>query len=348
MQDWLIVGCGLFGAVVARELLDKGKSVLIIDKRSHVGGNVYTRRENSIDIHAYGPHIFHTNNKSVWDYINQFGKFNNYIHKVKAISNNKLYSLPINLSTFYEVLGLKTPLEVKKYLELQQGDDSSLESWCLKHVGKEIYETLIKGYTKKQWNKNPSQLPSSIIRRLPIRMNFDDNYHRSAYQGIPVDGYTKIVENLIHGADLELETSKIKPAKNILYTGPIDKFFDYCHGKLEYRSLRFENNWYLGDHQGISQINYCDESVGYTRKIEHKHFVFGKQENTCVTTEYPANYEETGEPYYPVNDKINQDRYLKYRKLVSGNVFVEGRMGRYSYFDMDQTVASARKFSEKV
>ena len=359
--DYLIVGAGLFGSIFAHEMKKKGYSCLVIDKRNHIGGNCYTRKERGIDIHQYGPHIFHTNNKEIWDYINQFGEFNSFITKPKAFYKGKIYSLPINLMTLYQIYGVTNPQEaIAKINEVKEdiSNPKNLEEWVLANVGKDIYEILIRGYTKKQWQRDPKNLPASIIKRLPVRYTFDENYFNDQYQGIPIDGYTALFEKMLDGIPVELETDffKIKDkykVSKIVYTGCIDQYFDYIYGKLDYRSLRFEQNVYeMNDFQGNAIINYTEESVPYTRIIEHKHFnlISSKSADfTCITKEYPADWGEDSDPYYPINDEKNTELYKKYKELAKNekNVIFAGRLGSYRYFDMHQVVGQALELSKK-
>jgi UDP-galactopyranose mutase len=358
--DYLIVGSGLFGSVLANTLNKCGKKIFIIDKREHFGGNVYTENLQGINVHKYGPHIFHTNSEKVWEFINQFATFNNFVNRVKAVYKNKIYSLPINLQTFYEIAGCKTPQEAESYLfynRIKLDETDNLEDWILSKVGPEIYQTLIKGYTKKQWMKDPKELPVSIISRLPIRFNFNDNYYDAKYQGIPIGGYTNLVQNMLDGIKLELaiDFKNIKYkwedyARHLIYSGPIDEYFDCCFGALEYRSLKFEELELKGDFQGNAQVNYTDYEVPHTRIIEHKHFEFQQIQHTIITKEYPANYQETKEAYYPINTAINNQRYEQYKTLAKDfkNVTFGGRLGSYKYYDMDQVIAQALRVAESL
>jgi UDP-galactopyranose mutase len=346
--DYLIVGAGLFGSICARELTNNGKKVIVIDKRDHIGGNCYTSNEGGINVHTYGPHIFHTNNKQVWDYINQFVEFNHFTYRPKVKYNNNIYSFPINLMTLYQIYGVSTPSQAESILELERihnNEPNNLEEWILSQVGTKLYETFIKGYTTKQWGRDPKYLPVSIIKRLPIRLTYDDNYFNDRYQGIPIGGYTQIFDKLLDGIDVKLGVDYFKdelPKYNIIiYTGPVDMFYDYIHGKLEYRSLRFENEYLdINDYQGNAAINYTDVNIPYTRIVEHKHFEFGKQKHTIITREYPTT---EGEPYYPVNDKLNNDRYNLYKSLMDkeDRIIFGGRLADYKYYDMHQVIASA-------
>jgi UDP-galactopyranose mutase len=357
MYDYLIIGSGLFGSIFARELTDNGKKCLVIDKRNHIGGNCFTESIENINVHKYGPHIFHTSDEMVWQYINKFCEFNNYINRPKVFYKGKIYSFPINLMTMYQLFGVSTPQEAietldKKKITLQ--NTNNLEDWILSQVGEEIYHTFIRGYTKKQWNKEPKDLPASIIKRLPIRINFDDNYYTDKYQGIPIGGYTQIFEKLLNNVEVKLKCDYFDNrdyfnsiAKKIVYTGPIDIFYSLQFGKLEYRSLEFKSELFdLTDFQGNAIINYTDENVEWTRIVEHKHFEFGKQPNTYITKEYPRN---SGEPYYPINDVYNNERYNKYKVLMNkeSRFIFGGRLTDYKYYDMHQVIASALKKVKK-
>jgi UDP-galactopyranose mutase len=352
--DYLIVGCGLYGITFAREATNAGKSCLIIDKRPHIGGNCYTEKIEGIDVHTYGPHIFHTANQDVWDYVNQFATFNHYVNRPKVSYNDKIYSFPINLMTMQQVYGVRTPEEAKAKLEevkIKNDNPKNLEEWILSQVGPELYNIFIKGYTTKQWNTEPKNLPASIIKRLPIRFNYDDNYFNDPYQGIPVDGYTKMMQRMLNGIEVILKADFFKDrarfeemGHKIVYTGPIDQFYDYQFGMLDYRSLRFEHKLYeIEDFQGNAVVNYTDVNVPFTRITEHKHFSFGKQPVTYVTTEYPDNYTPEKIPYYPVRDAENSAKYEKYHELakMEEKYIFGGRLGRYVYWDMHQVIAAA-------
>lgn len=353
--DYLIVGCGLFGATFARLATDLGKSCLIIDKRNHIGGNCYTENIEGINVHKYGAHIFHTSNRKVWEFVNKFAEFNNYINSPKAFSNGKLYSLPFNMNTFYELWGVKSPNKAKEIIESQKfkGNPTNLEEQALSLVGEEIYKTLIKGYTEKQWNKKATDLPNFIIKRLPLRFTFDNNYFNDRYQGIPIGGYTKLFENMLEGIQVNLNTDYFlnreyfnNIANNIVYTGCIDEFFDYEFGKLEYRSLRFENKiCNVDNYQGNAVINYCDFDIPYTRILEHKHFEKVMSDKTVITFEYPEEHKhkQNSNPYYPINNSDNQNLYSKYREKSKGlNRFIfGGRLSEYKYMDMHVVIESA-------
>lgn len=357
--DYLFIGSGLFSSVIAHELSKIGKKVLIWEKRNHIGGNVYTEKSHGINVHKYGPHIFHCNNQKIWDYINRFAKFNNFTNRPKVSYKDKIYSFPINMMTFYQLWGTQHPNEVIKKLnsvKIKCEDADNAEDWMLSQVGREVYETFIQGYTKKQWGKDPRELPASIVKRVPIRLTYDDNYFNDRYQGIPIGGYTQIIENMLNGIDVEVDkkfTSKEewkKYADKLIYTGPIDEFFDYEYGPLEYRSLRFVELLANGDQQGNAIINYTDENILHTRIVEHKHFEFGRQEKTVLTFEYPENWTKNKEPYYPVNDHKNNELYAKYKKKSGSlkDVIFGGRLGSYAYYDMDKTIENALKYVDEI
>ncbi len=362
MYDYLIVGAGLFGSVFAHEAKKRHKTCLVIDKRPHLGGNVYCENVDGINVHKYGAHIFHTNDKAIWDYVNQFATFNNYVNSPLAISKGKLYNLPFNMNTFHALWNVKTPAEAKQIIDDQvkkygYKNPKNLEEQALSLVGKDIYETLIKEYTEKQWGRKAVELPAFIIKRLPIRYTFDNNYFNDIYQGIPIGGYNKIVEGLLNGIDTLTNTNFLDhkeelsaKAKKIVFTGPIDAYFNYKYGALEYRSLRFEHE-HLNEtnFQGNAVVNYSDLEVPFTRIIEHKHFEFGKQNHTVITREYPEQWTHEKEAYYPINNKENQSRYQKYRDLAAHepDVIFGGRLAEYKYYDMHQIIASALKKAEK-
>ena len=356
MYDYLIVGAGLFGAVFAREATDAGKSCLIIDRRDHIGGNMYTQSVEGIPVHQYGAHIFHTFDQEVWDYVNRFVRFNNYINSPIAFYREELYNLPFNMNTFYELWGVRTPEEAKKKIQEEaapwQGrEPQNLEEQALCLVGEKLYQTLIKGYTEKQWGRDCRELPSFIIKRLPLRFTYDNNYFNDRYQGIPEEGYTALIEKLLSGCTYRLGTSyddliQEQPdiARKIVYTGSIDEYFGYRLGVLEYRGLRFENETLpCENYQGNAVVNYTERQVPYTRIIEHKHFTFGKQPHTVITREYPCEWEKGMEPYYPVNNPRNNALYQEYQKLAQreSRVIFGGRLGEYRYYDMDKTIRSA-------
>ena len=353
MYDYLIVGSGIYGSVFARELTNAGKKVLVIDKRNHIGGNCYTEKIEDINVHKYGPHIFHTSDKQIWDYVNSLVPFNHFSYRPKIKYKDKIYSLPINMMSLYQVYGVTTPEEAKQKLDevkIPNQSPTNLEEWILSQIGVELYEIFVKGYTTKQWGRDPKDLPSSIIKRLPIRLTFDDNYYFDKYQGIPIGGYTQIFEKLLDGVDVKLNVDYLESkdlwdskAKKVVYTGPIDAFYDYKFGKLEYRSLKFETEILdIPNYQGIAGMNYGDIDIPYTRIIEHKHFEFGEQSKTIITKEYPKT---EGEPYYPLNNNINNIRYSKYKGLMEQETkyLFGGRLCDYKYYDMHQVFASALK-----
>lgn len=363
MYDYLIVGAGLFGSVFAYEAKKAGKKVLVIDKRENVAGNIYTENADGIHVHKYGAHIFHTNNKEVWDYIQQFAEFNRYTNSPVARYKDELYNLPFNMNTFHTMWGVFTPEEAKERIEQQVKEagitnPKNLEEQAISMVGKDIYEKLVKGYTGKQWGRPCTELPSFIIKRLPVRFTYDNNYFNDKYQGIPEGGYTQIVEKMLEGIEVRLNTdffdkrdAYMSCAKKIVFTGMIDAYFDYCYGELEYRSLRFETEEMdIENYQGNAVVNYTEYEVPYTRIIEHKHFEFGCQgehegsnQKTIITKEYPAAWHRGDEPYYPMNDDKNNKLYAKYKVLADKEekVIFGGRLGMYKYFDMHNVVAEA-------
>jgi len=353
MYDYLIIGSGLFGSVCARELTDAGFKCLVIDKRNHIGGNVYTENIKGINVHKYGPHIFHTSNKKIWDYVNKFVEFNHFSYRPRVNFNDKIYSFPINMMTLYQLWGVTNPkeaLEKINKVKINIKNPSNLEEYILSKVGKEIYETFIKGYTKKQWEKDPKDLPASIIKRIPIRLTFDDNYYFDKYQGIPVGGYTKLINNLLEGVEVKLNVNYFKDkskldlvSNKIIFTGKIDEYFNYKFGELEYRGLNFEHEILnIDNFQGVAGMNYTSEKIPFTRIVEHKHFEFGKQKHTIITKEYPKKASKNDIPYYPINDKANNKRYSKYKKLAEKtNIIFGGRLAEYKYYDMHQVIGSA-------
>lgn len=364
MYDYLIVGAGLTGAVFARCETDKGKHCLVIERRNHVGGNVYSEQIEGIEVHKYGPHIFHTANSKVWEFVNRFTNFNHFVYSPIANYKGELYNLPFNMNTFHALWGVNTPKEAEKIIAWQRKESgiekpANLEEQAIFLVGRDIYEKLIKGYTEKQWGRPCKDLPASIIRRLPVRFTFDNNYFNHPYQGIPVGGYTKMVEKMLAGIEVRLEENYLKNrskyeglARRTIYTGPIDEYFSYCFGELEYRSLHFETEILdMGNYQGAAGINFTDVDIPYTRIIEHKHFEFGggNAEKTVITKEYPASWNRGEEPYYPVNDEKNMELYRRYRSesKKEQNVLFAGRLGGYRYCDMDQTVAAALELAEQ-
>lgn len=361
--DYLIVGAGFFGAISAFELTKKGYKCLVIEKRNHIAGNCYTENVEGINVHKYGAHIFHTNDQEIWDYVNALVEFNRYTNSPVAMNHGKLYSLPFNMNTFYQIWGVKTPKEAadkiaeqtEKYKDITP---KNLEEQALKLVGDDIYKLLIKEYTEKQWGVKATELPAFIIKRLPVRFTFDNNYFNDRFQGIPMGGYTKIFVKLLEGIEVQLETDFFENrayfeniAENIIYTGPIDKFFNYEAGKLNYRSLRFENETLdMENFQGNAVVNYTSHEEAFTRIIEHKHFEFGTQEKTIITREYPQDWNENLEPYYPVNDEVNNTIYNAYKKKAEAleNVIFGGRLAEYKYYDMHQIVGSALAKMKKI
>ena len=362
MYDYLIVGAGLFGAVFAHEMREKGKSMLVLDKRQHVGGNVYTREVEGIQVHEYGAHIFHTNDRTVWDYVNRFAEFNRYTNSPVANYHGELYSLPFNMYTFNKLWGVVTPQEAEAEIDRQRraagiGEPKNLEEQAISLVGTDVYEKLVKGYTEKQWGRPCTQLPAFIIRRLPVRFTFDNNYFNARFQGIPMGGYTRMVERMLEGIQVRLGVDYLEDreawdaqARTIVYTGPIDRFFDYCYGPLQYRSVRFETEVLdTPNYQGNAVVNYTDRETPYTRVIEHKHFEFGTQPKTVVSREYSSEWKPGDEPYYPVNDERNKELYLKYRALADQKpqVIFGGRLGEYKYYDMDTVIARALELADR-
>lgn len=360
--DYLIVGTGLFGSVFAHEMIKQGKTCLMIEKRSHIGGNIYTENRDGINLHIYGAHIFHTSNERVWEYINNFTTFNNYINSPIANYKGEFYNLPFNMNTFYAMWKAKTPKEVKAIIEEQRKEITSepknLEEQAISLVGRDIFEKLIKEYTEKQWGKSCKELPADIIKRIPVRYTFDNNYFNHRHQGIPEGGYSQIIEKLTKGADILLNTDynsdreKFKKmADKVLYTGPLDSLFDYSEGYLEYRSVKFDNQRLEEEnHQGVAVINYTDHSVAYTRTIEHKHFESPETNVTWVSYEYPVDYAETGEPYYPLRDKKNIELHNKYLNKVKedNSLLIGGRLAEYKYYDMDTTIESVLNLIEEI
>ena len=383
--DYLIVGTGLFGAVFAHEMKKAGKKCLCIDKRKNLGGNVYTEEWQGIQVHKYGAHIFHTSNKEIWDYVNQFAEFNHYVNSPIAVYGDELYNLPFNMNTFSKMWGIRTPSEAKEIIEKQKAqcgimEPRNLEEQALSLVGRDVYEKLVKGYTEKQWGRDCKELPAFIIRRLPVRFTYDNNYFTDRWQGIPVGGYTAIVEKLLEGTPVKLGVSYKEfvaatgakvPGRggvncsgelessdrgdtfdNVLYTGMIDEYFGYELGELQYRSLRFEEEKLpdCDNFQGNAVVNYTEREVPYTRIIEHKHFEFGKGEGTVITREYPAEWKRGDEPYYPINDDRNNELFAGYQKLAERErgVLFGGRLGQYRYYDMDKVIASALELVAKI
>ncbi|RKF44751.1 UDP-galactopyranose mutase [Bacillus wiedmannii] len=363
MYDYLIVGAGLFGAVFAHEASKKGKKCLVIDKRNHIGGNVYTESIEGINVHKYGAHIFHTNNKKIWDYVNDFVEFNRYTNSPVANFKGEIYNLPFNMNTFNKLWGVITPQEAKQKIEEQKRDakitePKNLEEQAISLVGTDIYEKLIKGYTEKQWGRSATELPAFIINRLPVRFTYDNNYFNDKYQGIPIGGYNVMIEKMLENSEVRLGIDFFENreelegmAHKVVFTGMVDQFFDYKHGVLEYRSLQFENETISNtdNYQGNAVVNYTDRETPYTRIIEHKHFEFGSQEKTVITKEYPSEWKPGDEPYYPINNKKNTELYKKYKELADkeDNVIFGGRLATYKYYDMHQIIGSALVTVEK-
>ena len=384
--DYLVVGAGLFGAVFARQMRDKGRKVLVIDRRDHIGGNVYTENRMGINVHKYGAHIFHTSDKEVWDYVNDFAEFNNYINSPVAVYKDELYNLPFNMNTFSKMWGIRTPAEAKEIIDAQaekekerirsekgtsEFEAENLEEQALSLAGRDIYEKLVKGYTEKQWGRDCKELPAFIIKRLPMRFIYDNNYFNDRYQGIPIGGYTALVDKILEGIEVKTDTDyytymnlenglPVKPFASkdgdtfdkILFTGMIDEFFGYKLGTLEYRSLRFETEDLpdADNYQGNAVVNYTEREVPFTRIIEHKHFEYGTGKGTIITREYPADWKHGDEPYYPMNDSRNNELYAQYRKLADdfSDVYFGGRLGQYKYYNMDQIIREALDMSRSV
>ena len=366
MYDYLIVGAGLFGATFARQATDAGRRVLVIDRRHHIAGNVYTEDVEGIHVHRYGAHIFHTNDRAVWDYVTRFADFNRFTNAPVANYRGELYSLPFNMYTFNKMWGVVTPEEAAAKIEEQRreitGEPRNLEEQAVSLVGRDIFEKLVRGYTEKQWGRDCRDLPAFIIKRLPVRLTFDNNYFNALYQGIPIGGYTRLVEHLLEGVEVRLNSDYLKDraawdamAEQVLYTGPIDAYFGYRLGALEYRSVRFETELLdIPNFQGNAAVNYTDRETPWTRIIEHKWFEFGKDEagndlpKTVISREYSSEWKPGDEPYYPVNDEKNGALYKKYRQLAEGEqkVIFGGRLGEYRYYDMDQVIAAALRLCE--
>lgn len=361
--DYLVVGAGLYGAVFAREAVNAGKSVLVVDKRSHIAGNVHTEEVEGINVHVYGAHIFHTNNKKVWDYVNRFAEFNRFTNSPVANYKGELYSLPFNMYTFNKMWGVVTPQEAAAKIEEQKlaagiTEPKNLEEQAISLVGTDIYEKLVKGYTEKQWGRDCKDLPAFIIKRLPVRLTFDNNYFNALYQGIPMGGYTKMVAAMLDGIEVRLNTDYLANkaeldalADKVVYTGPIDAYFNFCLGTLEYRSVRFETEVLdMPNFQGNAAVNYTDRETPWTRIIEHKWFEFGTQPKTVISREYSSEWKPGDEPYYPVNDEKNGDLYQQYKALAEkeSNIIFGGRLGEYKYYDMDAVIAAALEMCAKV
>lgn len=355
--DYLIVGAGLYGSVFARLATDSGKKCLVIDKRDNVAGNIYTEEVNGINVHKYGAHIFHTSNKEVWEFVNKYAEFNRYTNSPIANYKGEIYSMPFNMYTFNRMWGVVTPEEARKKIDEQMADcrveePKNLEEQAMNLIGKDIYEKLVKGYTEKQWGRKATELPGFIIKRLPVRLTYDNNYFNDTYQGIPIGGYTKLVENILEGIEVRLGIDFLKNREEleamvdkIVYTGMIDEYYDYCFGELEYRSLRFETEIMpdVDNYQGNAVVNYTDSETPYTRIIEHKHFEFNTCKGTVVSREYPATWKKGDEPYYPMNNDKNNELYQKYAKKAEedNKVIFGGRLGKYKYYDMDDTIEVA-------
>ncbi len=367
--DYLIVGAGLFGSVFACEMKKAGKSCLVIDKRENTGGNIYTEEQNGIQVHLYGAHIFHTSDKKIWDYVNQFVEFNHYINSPVAVYKDELYNLPFNMNTFSKMWGIRTPAEAKAIIDKQceqarVENPKNVEQQAMSLVGKDVYEKLIKGYTEKQWGRSCEELPAFIIKRLPVRFTYDNNYFTDPYQGIPKGGYTQIIDKLLEGTDVQLGITYREFLKQnasageravsydkVLYTGMIDEYFDYQLGELQYRSLRFEHETLenCDNYQGNAVVNYTEREIPYTRIIEHKHFEFSACPGTIITREYPSNWQKGDEPYYPVNNDRNNTLFAQYQELAAAekNVLFGGRLGQYKYYDMDKVIAAALTMAEE-
>lgn len=359
--DYLIAGAGLFGSVFAYEAKKRSKKCLVVDRRNHIGGNIYCEQQDGINIHKYGAHIFHTSNKKVWDYVNQFAEFNNYINSPVANYNGEIYNLPFNMNTFSKMWSISTPQQAETIINKQKQaithEPQNLEEQAISLVGTDIYTKLIKGYTEKQWGRKCTELPAFIIKRLPVRYTYDNNYFNDRYQGIPIGGYNKIIEKMLEDIDVELNCDynicfdkDQKIAEKVIYTGAIDEYFNYQLGHLEYRGLKFETERLEQEnYQGVAVMNFTDSKTPYTRIIEHKHFEFGKQPVTYITKEYPQDWKLGEEAYYPVNDDKNQELYAKYKELANKekNVIFGGRLGEYKYYDMDKVIESALNLVEK-
>ena len=358
--DYLIVGAGFYGSICAYELKKRGKNVLVIDNRNHLGGNCYTEKRDDINIHIYGPHIFHTSDEDVWKWINQFVKFNNFSLRPVANYKDEIYSLPFNMWTFNKLWGIKYPEEAKKIIKTQSesinNEPKNLEEQAIKLVGTDVYHKLIKGYTEKQWKKPATELPKEIIKRLPVRFTYDNNYFNDKFQGIPIGGYTQIFEKLLSGIDLKLNTdyfdSNLPAHDKVIYTGPIDRFFDYKHGELEYKTTKFDHKRIENENfQGTAMMNFTDKDVPYTRIVEHKHFEKSQSDVTWISYEYPVDYSaKKTEPFYPVNDKLNNSKYLKYKSETEkfDNIYFGGRLAEYKYYDMHQVIRSALDFISSI
>jgi UDP-galactopyranose mutase len=362
IYDYLIVGAGLYGAVFAQQAKKYGKKCLVVEKRSHIAGNIYTEKIEGIDVHRYGAHIFHTNNREVWDYVNQFAEFNRYTNSPIANYKGEIYNLPFNMNTFHKMWGVVTPAEAQAKIEQQRKaagivNPKNLEEQAISLVGTDIYEKLIKGYTEKQWGRPCTELPAFIIKRLPVRLTYDNNYFNALYQGIPIDGYTQMIKNLLQNTPVYLNVDYLKQkteldamADKVVYTGPIDAYFHYRYGVLQYRSIRFETEILdMDNYQGNAVVNYTDANTPYTRIIEHKHFTFGTQPKTVISREYSKEWKPGDEPYYPINDEKNNALYQKYKALADEEtgVLFGGRLGEYQYYDMDKVIERALYAAQK-
>ena len=358
--DYLIVGAGLFGSVFAYEAGKRGKKCLVVEKRDHIGGNIYTYEADGINIHKYGAHIFHTSDKKIWDYVNQFASFNNFVNSPIANYKGEIYNLPFNMNTFSKMWGIITPAQAEAIISEQRKEVkeiNNLEDQAISLIGRDIYEKLVKGYTEKQWGRSCTELPPEIIRRLPVRYTYNNNYFNDFYQGIPIGGYTQIIEKLLEGTEVRLNTDFHEHreelsslADKVLYTGALDAYFDFSLGHLQYRSEKFETERLeTENYQGVAVVNYTEREIPYTRIIEHKHFEAAVSPVTYISKEYPVDYSETGEPYYPINDKANMELYSKYRELAEKDekLLLGGRLALYSYFDMDKTIMAALKLVEE-
>ena len=356
--DYMVVGSGFFGAICAKYLHDRGESVIVVEKRNHIGGNCHTEQKDGINVHTYGPHVFHTNNQKVWSWINQYATFRPFRLQTMATAEENVYSLPFSMFTFEKIYNVRTPQEAIECIANDCegiGEAENLETSAIRKVGRKVYELLIKGYTEKQWMRDANTLPSSIVKRLPVRFTYDNNYFNDTFQGTPIGGYTQIFEKLLDGIPVMLETdfftSPLPKYKKLIYTGPIDKFFDYIHGALEYKTVIHKQQYYpVNNVQGCPVMNYCDKSTPYTRTIEHKHFEDAQTEGSWVSTEFPTPYiVEQTDPYYPVNDGRNNAIYEAYKAMADRlpNVYFGGRLAEYKYYDMHQVIESALKFCEK-
>jgi UDP-galactopyranose mutase len=354
--DYLVVGAGFFGAVFARAMAEKGKKVLIVEKSRYIGGLAYTKEVDGILAHVHGPHLFNTNNKQVWDYVNKFAEFDQYQHKVKARNQGKIYSLPFNMNTFYEMWGVTTPGEARQKIKQQRvkiENPKNLEEWALSQIGPDLYHGLVYGYSKKQWGREPKRLPKFILQRIPLRFTWNDSYHEKRYRGLPVKGYTHLIENIIDGIEIKLNTDFFeiqnwkKLAKRLVFSGSIDDLFQHKYGPLEYRSLEHKTTVVDGDHQGISQMNYPDPNVPYTRIIEHKHFRFKELPKSIISFEYPKEWEKSLRRFYPLRDARNIELYKKYLSEMKDNCVIGGRLGSFCYLNMDATILQAAVLAEK-